>query len=57
MQDVGQQQFLVLLLMMQSDLDNRCDAIERGIVRTLDQRSDRRVDMRAIPRDLLRSAA
>ena len=52
MQDVGQQQFLMLLLVMQSDLDDRRDARERGIVRALDQRRDRGIDMRAVSGDL-----
>ena len=57
MQYIGQQQFLMLLLMMQSDLDNRCDAINRGVIGAFDQCSDEPVDMRAISGDLLRIRA
>ena len=52
-QDVGQQQFLMLLLVMQSDFHDRRDALKRGVVRVLDQRGDRGIDMRAVGGDLV----
>ena len=45
-EDVGEHQFLMLLLVMQSDLDDRGHRFE--IVRGLDQRGHRRVDMGAV---------
>ena len=54
MQDVGPQQLLMLLLVIEPDLDDRNDLRQRRVVRALDQRLDRAIDMRAIGRDLLR---
>ena len=53
MQDIGDEQFLMLLLVMQADFDNFENA--RGFRRRhlLDQPLDRRVDMGAIGGDVL----
>ena len=53
MQDVGEQQFLMLLLVMQADFENGKHArrIRRGTV--VDQPLDRGIDMRAIGCDVV----
>ena len=51
-QDVGEHQFLMLLLVMQADLDDRHDLVERRRVGALDQPLHRRIDMGAIGGDL-----
>ena len=53
-QDVGEHQFLMLLLVMEPDLEDRQDRGQRGVVRVVDQRRNRRVDMRAVGRDFAR---
>ena len=53
MQDVGEQQFLVLLLVMQADLQNREYALRVRRRHLLDQPLDRRIDMGAIAGDVL----
>ncbi len=50
MQNIGEQQFLVLLLVLKPDLDDRYQLIE--ILRRLDEVRCRRIDMRAIGSDL-----
>ena len=57
MQDVGQNQLLMLLLVMQTDLDDRDDFFQQRFVGAFDQHSHRAIDMRAIGRDLLRHSA
>ena len=58
MQDVGDDQFLMLLLVIEADLDDRSEPRQFGVARRLDQLVHRGVDMRAIGRDLFaRSAA
>ena len=49
MQDIGEQQFLMLLLVLQADLDDRRQIVE--IFRVCDQLRDRRIDMGAIVGD------
>ena len=49
-QKVSQHQFLMLLLVMQSDLDDRKDPF--GLLRRFDQLDHRRIDMRAVGRGL-----
>ena len=51
-QDIGEQQFLVLLLVMQADLQNREDARRVRRRHLLDQPLDRRIDMGAIAGDV-----
>ena len=52
MQDIGPEQFLMLLLVMQADLDNRRDLARARFVGAADQRRHRGIDMRAIGRDI-----
>ncbi len=52
-QDVGEQQFLVLLLVMQADFEDREHALRFLRRHLLDQPLDRRIDMRAIAGDVL----
>ena len=47
-QDIGQHQLLMLLLVMQPDLDDREDPL--GVLRRFDQLRHRRIDMRAVGR-------
>ena len=49
-QNIGEQQFLMLLLVLQPDLDDRPELVE--ILRGRDQFRHRVIDMRAIGRDL-----
>ena len=51
-QDVGEQQFLVLLLVMQADLQDREHAPGIGRRHLVDQPLDRRIDMGAIAGDV-----
>ena len=50
MQDIGEQQFLVLLLVMQADLKNREHALRISRRHLLDQPLDRGIDIGAIAR-------
>ena len=56
MQNVGQQQFLMLLFVMQPDLEDRKNRNRRGLVRNFDQLRHRGIHMRPIRRDVLRIA-
>ena len=51
-QDVGEHQLLMLLLVVQADLQNARDLGPRRAARLGDQRFSRRIDMRAVLRDL-----
>ena len=51
-QDVGEHQLLMLLLVVQSDLQNARDFGPRRTARFGDQRFNRRIDVRAVLRDL-----
>ena len=51
-QDVGEDQFLVLLLVVEADLEDAQHLRKAFLVGTRDQPLDRRVDMRAIRGDL-----
>ena len=53
MQDVGEQQFLMLLLVMEADLEDAHDVRQLRALGGGDQALDRRIDMRAVGRDLL----
>ena len=53
MQNVSQHQFLVLLLVMQPDLDDRNDLLQRRRIRALQQPRHRGIDVGTIGRDLL----
>ena len=55
MQDVGDEELLMLLLVIEADLENAVDRGPRLRVGLLDQRLDRRIDMRPIRRDLGRA--
>jgi hypothetical protein len=48
MQDIGDHQFLMLLLVIEPDLDDRNDFLKRFFIRTRDKLRNRRIDMRAI---------
>ena len=56
-QDVGEQQFLMLLLVIEPDLEDAQHLGELRLVGVGDQPLDRRVDMRAIGGDLARRPA
>ena len=51
-QDIGPEQFLVLLLVVQAELDQRNDGRELGLVGALQQPFDGLIDMGAIGRNL-----
>ena len=52
-QDVGEHQLLMLLLVMQPDLDNRNDFFQRRLVCAVQKLADRGIDMSAIGGHLL----
>ena len=54
MQDVGQHQLLMLLLVVEADLEDRDDALEKRLVGRLDERLDGRVHVGTVGGDLLR---
>ena len=54
-QDVGQHQFLMLLLVIEADLDQRREAGEGVLVGGLEEFHDGRVDMAAIGGDFVRA--
>src|SRR4029078_4499435 len=47
-ENIGQHQLLMLLLVMQSDLHDRYDSLEYRLIRALQQFGDRGIDMGAI---------
>ena len=51
MQDIGDQQFLVLLLMIEAELDQRNDLRKFGFRGLVEQAFNRRIDVRPIGRD------
>ena len=57
MQDVGEEQLLMLLLVIEPDFEDAQDFRQRGGARLGDQRLHRGIDMRAIGRDLGRHPA
>ena len=57
MQDVGDQQFLMLLFVIETDFENLKDARGVGFRHVLDQPLDRGIDMRAIAGDFRRRSA
>ena len=52
-QDVGQHQFLMLLLVIEADFDQRRDGRQRILVGLVKEFHDRRVDMAAVGGDLI----
>ena len=57
MQDIGEHQFLMLLLVIEPDLDQRRQLLQRGFVGGLEEFDHRRIDMAAIGGDLVGARA
>src|SRR6185437_16501267 len=51
-QDVRQHQFLMLLLMVEPDLDQRGDFLQRGLARRLEESDDGSIDMTSVGGDV-----